>query len=286
MRADQAGNAADQFGDRWQLDAAAELKNGNDIPQEPVRLTPESPRPADASTPAVATPALAAARPASPAATSEPTTPDLEIPSPAVLELHRDVTAAGERLATEFSRTLRAFAIHPKPKAPQVSPAPVNPQPLSDKSTIGTATATDLPPGATDGAARVRTAWPVPQRLLDALRDALTKQDDAAVRGWVADVDGQIEHLDRLQPRDVLQAATVLKDLRNLVEQGSGMLAGHATSMESASEIPPSAICDRSSAGCLGCRVRRTASHDCEHSSTFVESSADGALPCGCQHDG
>ena len=232
---DQAGNAADQVGDRWQLDAAAELKGGDGNSQEPVRLTPEATKTPDAaSAPAVATPALAAAQPAPPAATSQPTTPVLEIPAPAVLELHRDVTAAGERLATEFSRTLRAFAIHPKPKAPLASPVPVNPRPLPDNPAIGTATATDLPPVAAD-APPPPHAWPLPQSLLDALH-ALTKQDDAAVRGWVADVDGQIEHLNRLQPQDVLQAATVLKEIRNLVEQGAA-LAAHASSMESASEI-------------------------------------------------
>lgn len=205
--ADEAGSPSDQVGDRWQLDAAAEL---------------------------TATPIVAATQSPPPAATSGPTAPVLETPSPAVLELHRDITAASEKFSSEFSRTLRAFANHSQPKPPLVSPAPIDPKPLPDKPSVGTAKATDTPPGATDGPPAPH-AWPAPQSLLEALH-ALTKQDDAAVRGWVADVDGQIEHLDRLQPRDVVQAAAVLKELRNSVAQGSA-LAAHASSMELASEI-------------------------------------------------
>ncbi len=234
--ADQTGSTADQVGDRWQLDAAAELKNGNANSQEPVRLTPETAKSpaAEGHARVAATPMLAATQAASPAATLEPTAPVVETPSPAVLELHRDITAASEKFSAEFSRTFRAFANHSQPKAPLVSPAPINAQPLPDKPSVGTATATDLPPAATDAPPAPR-AWPVPQSLLDALH-ALTKQDDAAVRGWVADVDGQIEHLDRLQPRDAVQAATVLKELRNSVAQGSA-LAAHASSMELGSQI-------------------------------------------------
>lgn len=252
-------NAADQADDQWQSDAAAELTRGGDKPQEPILLTIKSTGPS--ATGPLTTQLAASATTPSPSA--DATGPVVEIASPAVLELHRDVTSVGQSLASELSRTLRAFAIHPKLKAPPPEAAPAvlpfsepeklptaalpSPSP-SDKPAVGHAVASDSPtgsktppaisksPAASDAADATPAprAWPLPQSLLDALH-AISGQD-AAVRDWASDVEGQIEHLNQLRPQDVHQAAAVLKQLRHAVEQAAA-LAAQATNQEAASDI-------------------------------------------------
>ena len=147
--------ATDQVDEQWQSDAAAELTRGGDKLQEPILLNVKSTGPSRTHL---------AESSAKSAPSADATGPVVEIPSPAVLELHRDVTSVGESLAGELSRTLRALAIHPKPKAPQPDGAPAvlpfsEPKKLptaaqpsqstslsaSDKPAVGHAVASDSP---------------------------------------------------------------------------------------------------------------------------------------------
>ena len=293
-------NATDQADDQWQSDAAAELTRGGDKPQEPILLNVKSTGPSRtqlAESGVTTTPS------------ADATGPVVEIPAPAVLELHRDVTSVGQSLASELSRTLHALAIHPKPKAPQPDTAPAvlplsepeklptadqpSPSP-SDKPAVGHAVASDSPtasnadrktpavktsPAASDvaDATPAPKAWPLPQSLLDALH--AISQQNADVRDWAADVEGQIEHLNQLKPQDVHQAAAVLKQLRHSVEQAAA-LAAHAASQEAASDIRrvQYAMVRRLDLWDVVCDERQTA--DCQQRPGSAEPSSHGVVPC------
>jgi hypothetical protein len=317
-----ADNSTDLTGDGWQFDAAAELKTNRTASDEPKHLTTGTAETsADSNAAMVSSPAEKAAalnaaaenaaigterRPALPAdlASAPALSSDFgnslaEIPGPAVLELHRDVSVLGETLAGEVSHTLESLEIHAKKQSPQsltqtrstaaatakpqpsetagVAPpkeipgstaaveiasrakAPVStalpksaPPPLpslgdgsfkkptasanAKLSSVGRATATDMPsPLDAIELPPAPHAWPLPKSLLDALH-ALSQQNDAALRGWVADADAEISRLNALQPHEVHQAAAVLKQLRLAVEQAA-TLAARAGNVASAAAI-------------------------------------------------